>query len=1168
MLAVGLVCVGVSLPQAPALADSAPAVPNDPTNPATVTADGLPTVQIEGVVWSQVIVGDTVYAGGSFTTARPAGAAAGVNTVTRNNLLAYNIQTGELISSFAPSLNGQVRTITVSPDKSRIYVGGDFTTVDGASAKRIAAFSTATGARVTGFLPAPNYNVWSLVATDSTVYAAGQFTAVGTATRSGLAAFSSTNGALLDWAPVPANGFPRTMVLSPDSSKVAVGGSFTTMNGSGNPGYGLAMLDTATGASLPFAANSLLRNGGANAAITTLTSDGTNLYGGGYVFGSGGTIEGNFSTSWADGSVRYVNNCHGDTYGVAPIKGVVYQVGHSHYCGIVGGFPQTTPTWTFYRATAFSTTPSSTAVRETYGGNYFNYAGQPTTAPLTWYPTLSAGTVTGQSQAAWTVTGNDDYVLLGGEFPKVNGVAQQGLVRFAVAAKAPNKRGPTLFNDTYPLNVYSTEAGKVRINWSTNKDIDNDYLTYRVYRDEQRGANLVKTVTQRATFWNPYTTGFTDTGLEPGSTHRYRVAVSDPLGNIANSNWVNVTVASSGADSPYVKAIYNSQPTDYWRFSETSGTTVADRVGFIGATAGTGVTRGTSGAIAGDTDPAASFNGSTNGSVSSNLQDSPPDVFSVEAWFKTSSLLGGKIIGFGDKPVGSNSGSYDRQVYLDSNGRVVFGVYDGNAQVISTSGSYRNGAWHHVVATLSPAGMRLYLDGQLAAQRTDVTRGQPGYWGYWRIGGDNLGSWPNKPFSNYLSGSIDEVAIYKRDLSAEEVSGHYAAGTGVVVPNTPPTATFSETVAGLKVSTDANASTDTDGTIASYAWDFGDGATATGVTATHDYLATGTYPVTLTVTDDQGGISSTTHQVSVVKPNAAPVAAFNAVVSALDVQVDASGSSDAEGPLASYAWDFGDGGTATGVTAAHSYTADGTYPVTLTVTDSGGLTSTKTLQVTVAAGGPPAGPVPFAVDEFTRSVTNGWGTADSGGTWTVSGTAANYQVDGAQATMRMAAAGAGPQTFLVGPSSNNTELRAEFGLDKAVNGGGVHINANVRRMANGDVYYSKAKYNADGTVQLLLGQIVGGVETVLQTKATGITVQPGDRLAVRVQAFGTAPTTLRAKLWKVGSTEPADWTASVSGTADSLQGAGTVGFKAYLSGSSTNAPILASFDHLWAGPTG
>ena len=74
-------------------------VDNDkPTEmPTTVSADSLPTVQVTGIVWAQVLVGNTVYATGNFTKARPAGAAAGVSEVTRTHLLAYNITNGQLL---------------------------------------------------------------------------------------------------------------------------------------------------------------------------------------------------------------------------------------------------------------------------------------------------------------------------------------------------------------------------------------------------------------------------------------------------------------------------------------------------------------------------------------------------------------------------------------------------------------------------------------------------------------------------------------------------------------------------------------------------------------------------------------------------------------------------------------------------------------------------------------------------------------------------------------------------------------------------------------------------------------------------------------------------------------------------------------------------------------
>jgi len=145
--------------------------------PATVSADALPTVQINGVAWAQVTVGNTVYVTGSFTQARPAGVAVGgAGTVTRSNLLAYNITTGVLITTFNHSLNGQGLAITVSPNGSTIYVVGDFTKVDGATHNRIAAFSTATGALITTFTGNLNGSTKAVTANNSTVYAGGSFT--------------------------------------------------------------------------------------------------------------------------------------------------------------------------------------------------------------------------------------------------------------------------------------------------------------------------------------------------------------------------------------------------------------------------------------------------------------------------------------------------------------------------------------------------------------------------------------------------------------------------------------------------------------------------------------------------------------------------------------------------------------------------------------------------------------------------------------------------------------------------------------------------------------------------------------------------------------------------------------------------------------------------------
>ena len=156
-----------------ALADTAPPNPADPKTPVSVSADPLPTVQINGVAWTQRVIGNTVYVGGKFTTARPAGSAAGVNTVARSNLLAYDIRTGVLINAWAPTTNGDVLSIVPSPDGSRIYIGGSFTTVNGQIRNRIAALNPTTGALITTFQPKPDATVRAIAATNDTVYFGG-----------------------------------------------------------------------------------------------------------------------------------------------------------------------------------------------------------------------------------------------------------------------------------------------------------------------------------------------------------------------------------------------------------------------------------------------------------------------------------------------------------------------------------------------------------------------------------------------------------------------------------------------------------------------------------------------------------------------------------------------------------------------------------------------------------------------------------------------------------------------------------------------------------------------------------------------------------------------------------------------------------------------------------
>ena len=216
---------------APAWADTAPADPSV----ETVSAAALPTVQIDGVVWDQVIVGNRVYATGEFAQARPAGAAPGTNETARSNILAYDLATGDLITSWAPTLNAQGLEIKASADGATIYVGGDFDRVNGVVRTRVAAIDAQTGALLP-WNPAPNGRVDAIAVAGGTVYLGGDFTRLGSVTRTRLAAVDASSGALLAWAPA-ADLIVNTMVFHPATGSVIVGGTFNTLNGSDNPGW-------------------------------------------------------------------------------------------------------------------------------------------------------------------------------------------------------------------------------------------------------------------------------------------------------------------------------------------------------------------------------------------------------------------------------------------------------------------------------------------------------------------------------------------------------------------------------------------------------------------------------------------------------------------------------------------------------------------------------------------------------------------------------------------------------------------------------------------------------------------------------------------------------------------------------------------------------------------
>ena len=1087
LLAASVVLVG--WPAEPAGATVPPVVD---TTDAQVSADPLPTVQIDGVVWDQKIVGNTVYAVGDFDNARPAGAAPGTNLTPRSNVLAYNLTTGQLIPGFVANTNAQVKTVTASPDGSRIYIGGQFTSVNGVARYRLAALDPATGAVITAFNAITDYTVNDVAATATTVYAGGAFNnaGAGAATpRAKLAAFSASNGALLPWAP-SADATVQTLLVGPGAQRVFAGGQFTHVSGS--DAYGLAALDPTSGAVLPWAVNQVVRNGGTNGSILDLETDGTSIYGSGYTLGrEGGNLEGAFKADPVTGAIAWVEDCHGDTYDIAAVNGFVYTASHAHFCHNSGGYPQSdniNNQWAHNQrhSMAWRDAAAGTIRRDQW--SYYNWEGTPAPSLTSWFPNWATGTFTGEGQATWTVDGSADYVVYGGEFTAVNNVDQQGLVRFARRPLSPRNSGPQLGGSTFPIKVVSPAAGEVRVSFPANYDRDDGVLTYRFTRD----GDTVHTTEAASTFYDRPTVSFHDRGLTPGQSYTYRVNVTDRDGNAAVSDPVPVTVAGSGAVSPYADLVVSDGPRIYWRLGDSPGSTTAQDSAALQNGTVNDFTFGRPGAIAGDPNTAASPNSANSRIVQppfvnfagQNERHPTVDELSVEAWIRTTSTQGGRILGFGNSATGTSANTTsDRELYLTNNGRVTFGVYtrpEGpgvsstrQRRTVESAAGLNNGQWHHVVGTLDSTGMRLYVDGALAATRTDTNSGH-GYNGYWRVGPDTLQGWPNQPTSTRLNGDIDEAAVYYRALTAAQVAQHRNYGIGNI-------------------------------------------------------------------------------------PNQAPSASFTADPSDLSVDVDGSGSSDSDGSIASYAWDFGDGGTGTGVTASHTYAAPGTYTVTLTVTDDDGATGTDSRPVTVTA---PPDPAILAQDGFERTATGAWGAAEIGGSWALSGTAANFSVSGGAGHVTLPSAGQSRAATLSSVSAGDVDATVDLSLDKAPTGGGTYLSAVVRKVGTTE-YRLRALLRPTSTSLQVL-RVVSGTETVVSSQNLPLVYAAGQVLHLRFAATGSGTTTLTGKAWVGSDPEPGAWQVQTTDATAALQAPGAVGVHAYVSGSATNTPVVVSVDNLLA----
>ena len=502
----------IGIASAPAAqADTAP----DDGTPATVSADGLPTWQVNGVVWSQAIAGNTVFAGGKFTAARPPGVAVGgAGSVAANNFFAYDITTGNRVAAFSHSMNGQVLAVNASPDGSRVYVGGDFTTVDGVARNHIVAFDTTTGAVVHHFKPSisapgarhhrdeqhglrrrqllqrerPGTHVVSPPSTPPTAAHPSMGADGRRRTRS-----------RPWWCPRTGPG-DRRRQLHHDQRCIC------KWHGLGRCGH---RCQPAVG-SQPDG----MRDGGAGSrASPACKTDGSNIYGSGYAFGTG-QFEGAFAAAPNTGDIIWANDCHGDTYDVMPTR-----AGRLHASAMRTTASRSVASSRATRGrstcvTRWHSRPTQTGMNngiDDYGWDYRAFLPPRCCSGTRRWPSAPARDRTRRPGHQPATASTSRWAVSSRASTGLPSRAWSGSPRNDIA---PNKRGPVRAPNAPTPTADSLSAGTARVGWQAPYDMDNEELTYSVTRSGT--AAPVYTTTAKSNFWKYPGMGFIDTGPDAG----------------------------------------------------------------------------------------------------------------------------------------------------------------------------------------------------------------------------------------------------------------------------------------------------------------------------------------------------------------------------------------------------------------------------------------------------------------------------------------------------------------------------------------------------------------------------------------------------------------------------------------------------------------------------
>lgn len=464
--------------------------------------------QTDRVVWALAHSQGVLYVGGSFNNVRPPGAAPGTDQTAQARLAAFDANTGAFITSWRPTVTGgDVFALNVSPDGSRLYVGGNFERVNGSFRNKAAAFDI-TNPRAPQLLSVAQFGanlngkVNDIASSDEQVWLGGTFTRASGATRGRVAAYDVPTGDLTPFN-VQLDGAtqfnaPFVSTLEEREGRLYIGGMFHQVNGVNS--HALGVLDAATGANVPgFTVPYIIPE---SYVVGLQEADGR-LYIVGRADRTGGNLnrlEGVMAMNSQTGQILWGTDrhrCYGDAFAMQVVHGVLWTATHAHDCGPIGGHPEASPR--FYAAVL----------------------GQdPVTGELAhFYPEVAGSfSVSGSLNSTRALATDGNRLFVGGGFLRADGVGQQNLTFFDTGS-------PSAAPLKIPATATPSSTGGVRVTWPASADDDDRSLTYVVRRRNSSAA--IATIVADSTFWDRPQLSFTDTGVSSGESVFYRVRVSD-----------------------------------------------------------------------------------------------------------------------------------------------------------------------------------------------------------------------------------------------------------------------------------------------------------------------------------------------------------------------------------------------------------------------------------------------------------------------------------------------------------------------------------------------------------------------------------------------------------------------------------------------------------------